>query len=377
MVDDDHRVVDGVRRTFHKKFEISTALSGKEGLALGEGQSPFAVVIADFQMPEMDGVTFLSRVKQASPDPVRVMFTGQADVEATIAAINEGDVFRFLSKPCPPAVLADTFQAGIEQYHLIASERELLEQTLAGSAEVLVEVLGLVDPATQSVSRQLRDRVVRVARLMKLENVWELELASRLSQLGAVGLPTELLAKHRVGAALDVAEQSMIDQHPQSAYNLLAKIPRLERVGRMILAQASPPVRRPQRTTRPDDDDAVAIGAHLLDLVSRYERSVASGMAPQEAIALLRGSEGPRFRARAVDVLQEVVGESVHYEAKLVRLGDLEERMLLSEDLLTLKGTLLRSAKQEIARAHIEQFNRFQESVGLVQPIRVLVPAPR
>ena len=111
-----------------------------------EAGESFAVVVSDYRMPEMDGVTFLTRVRELAPDTVRIMLTGQAGLEATIDAINESDVFRFLTKPCPPETLIATIESAAEHYGLLHAEKELLDGTLQQIVRVLIELIGLVDP---------------------------------------------------------------------------------------------------------------------------------------------------------------------------------------------------------------------------------------
>ena len=143
LVDDEQNVLDGFRRNL-RKFDITTAIGPLEGLQEVETNGPFAVVVSDLQMPQMDGIEFLTKVEAMVPKTVRIMLTGQADMSVSIAAVNEGHVFRFLNKPCPPELLAATLNDAIEQYRLVEAERQLLEETLRGAVEVLTDVLGLV-----------------------------------------------------------------------------------------------------------------------------------------------------------------------------------------------------------------------------------------
>src|SRR5918911_2964995 len=146
-VDDEPNVLEGLRRTLGGHYRVRTAVGGAAGLEAIEREGPFAVVVSDLRMPEMDGVAFLSRVRQRSPDTVRVLLTGQADLDAAIAAVNEGHIFRFLSKPCAQPVLFQALAAAEEQYRLITAERVLLEQTLYGSIKALTDILALAVPS--------------------------------------------------------------------------------------------------------------------------------------------------------------------------------------------------------------------------------------
>lgn len=105
-VDDDSNILQGYKRALRRDFDIFIAEGGLEALSIIEKEGPFAVVVSDMRMPVMDGVQFLSRVRDIAPETVRMMLTGNADQQTAIIAVNEGNIFRFLTKPCPPDVLA-------------------------------------------------------------------------------------------------------------------------------------------------------------------------------------------------------------------------------------------------------------------------------
>src|SRR5204863_9075097 len=141
---------DGYRRSLSREFVIETALGGEPALALAKVNGPYAVVVSDMRMPGIDGIQFLSRIKASFPDTIRVMLTGNADMETAVHAINEGSIFRFLNKPCSKEEMAKTLTAPLVQYRLVTAEKQLLEQTLSGSLQVLTEVLSMVNPAAFS-----------------------------------------------------------------------------------------------------------------------------------------------------------------------------------------------------------------------------------
>ena len=122
FVDDEPKVLDGFRRQLRKHTEILTATSGLEGLDMLEWQGPFAVVVSDMRMPGMSGTEFLAAVRERSPDSVRIVLSGQADLESAIAAVNEGQIFRFLTKPCSADALRGAVDAGLAQHRLIIAD---------------------------------------------------------------------------------------------------------------------------------------------------------------------------------------------------------------------------------------------------------------
>ena len=129
LVDDEVEVLDALQRQLRRHYDVTATSDAKEAIRLVVSSGPFAVVVSDLRMPGMDGVSLLYLIRQTAPETVRVLLTGNADVEAAIAAVNQGNVFRFLSKPCPPTALMRALEASVEQYRLIRMGREPREQT--------------------------------------------------------------------------------------------------------------------------------------------------------------------------------------------------------------------------------------------------------
>ena len=135
------------------KFSLETAESGPQGLEKIKENGPFAVVVSDFRMPRMDGVSFLEQVALLSPATVRIMLTGAADLQTAIRAINEGNIFRFLTKPCPVELLEKALQDALRQHRLVQTEREYYalkkwNDSLQGLLKALVRLTEAKDPYT-------------------------------------------------------------------------------------------------------------------------------------------------------------------------------------------------------------------------------------
>jgi CheY-like chemotaxis protein len=149
-VDDEPHVVSALADSLRQSFDVSTATSGSEGLRVLVDQGPFAVLVSDFCMPGMNGAEFLAQVRYAAPDTVRMLLTGQATVDGAIAAVNEGNVFRFLTKPCPPAVLVRALEDAIEQSRLVTADRLLLEHKLESMSGHLIRADRLASLGTMA-----------------------------------------------------------------------------------------------------------------------------------------------------------------------------------------------------------------------------------
>jgi response regulator RpfG family c-di-GMP phosphodiesterase len=125
-VDDESSALDGYQRILHRQFEVTTAVSGKQGLGMVERRGPFAVVISDMRMPGMNGAEFLSQVRKRAPDTVRMLLTGYADMKSAMDAVNLGYIFQFLTKPCERDVLVAAINSGVGQYRAQMADRELV-----------------------------------------------------------------------------------------------------------------------------------------------------------------------------------------------------------------------------------------------------------
>ena len=134
-VDDEVNILEGLQDNLRRKFKVHTASSGAEGLAVLKSEGPFPVVISDMRMPEMNGAEFLSQVRNLYPDSMRILLTGQSDIESAISAVNEGQIFRFLTKPCETDNLASVIQLAVEQNQLGRLEKDLLENMLLWSQD--------------------------------------------------------------------------------------------------------------------------------------------------------------------------------------------------------------------------------------------------
>src|ERR1051325_12168340 len=128
FVDDERAILDGYRRLLRGEYEFDIGLGPNQALEMLTKQS-YAVVIADMRMPEMDGAQFLPKIASEYPGTMRIMLTGNSDMQTAVRAVNEGAVFRFLTKPCDKELLRTTIQAALVQYRLSSLQQESLGTT--------------------------------------------------------------------------------------------------------------------------------------------------------------------------------------------------------------------------------------------------------
>jgi len=369
LVDDDPLILEGYRRSLSREFLMETAQGGEAALKLANETGPYSVVISDMRMPGMDGIQLLSKIKALAPDTIRVMLTGNTEIETAINAINEGSIFRFLNKPCSKELMAKTLTAALVQYRLVTAEKQLLEQTLTGSIQVLTEVLSLVNPAAFGRAERARRYIRHVVTAMKLGNPWQYEVAAMMSQLGCVTLPAETIDAVYKGEKLSSTEQAQYDAHPIVAYDLLSKIPRLEPIAWMIEQQ--------NRDAKEADDSQppdMRTGSKILRLILDYEKLIHQGSSRSEAAHVLaRRNTG--FNPEFFQALVTLDPNADEGDIRSCRIDDLAPGMIIQQEVLNLDGGLLVSKGHEVTPAVIVRLKNFHARRAI--PASVTVSMPR
>ncbi len=368
-VDDEPHVLAGLSLNLGRRYQVQTATSGAAALDLLRQSPQTAVIVSDMRMPGMDGATFLRLSIGVAPSAMRVLLTGHADLPSAIEAVNEGKLFRFLTKPCPTATMVATIDAAAEQVRLLAAERVLLEQTLHGSIKVLTDVLALTNQAAFGRANRLRRLAGDLAAAVGLAERWQLEVAAMLSQLGSIALPEDVLDRLHRGEPLAEAERQMVERSHEVTERLLAHIPRLEGV-RAILRMAASGAASAGATEC--EHSGVAQGAELLRVLVDYDALEAQGVASARALATLRGRAG-RYEVTALEALAGVCGEGSQAEdVRELPVTGLRAGMVLADDVRNLGGVLLAAKGCEVTASFVERMRNFGRTVR--EPIRVVLP---
>lgn len=372
IVDDEKNILDAFQRQLRRQFIIETALGPEEGLKVVKNKGPFSVVISDLRMPVMDGIEFLSQVKGLSPDSVQMILTGNADLESSIKALNEGTIFRFLTKPCPPDRLSKAIKVGIEQYNLVIAEKELLQKTLRGSINIMTEVLSLVNPEAFGRSSRIKRYVKLVADNLGVPNVWQLELAAMLSQIGCVILPEGALNKVYQGKNLSAEENQLLDMHPMIASDLISNIPRMKKVSEMIRYQEKnfDGSGNPKDSRKGED---IPLGGRILKVALDLDVLEAQGMQKGRALMVLKKRPG-HYDPSILAAYESVIGDMAKYEIKNVAFKELRPNMILNEGIRTRDGRLLIARGQSITAILLKRLDNFVKTSGIEEPISVLIP---
>lgn len=368
-VDDEPRVLDGLKLTLRHGFTVSTATSGAEGLARLKEMDGATVVISDMRMPVMDGATFLTQVRKCWPDATRLLLTGETGRDAAVAAVNEGQIFRFLTKPCAPDKLLTAVGAAVRQHQLVTAEKMLLQQTVLGSIRALVDVLGIINPIAFGRGSRIKRLAMQLAELASLPCSWELEAAALLSQIGYVSLPVELVEKAVNGETLNADEVVLLGETPKVTQGILARIPRLENVA-AILAYAN----RPDPTNEPQNPE-VAANATVLMNVLEFDALTARGEDAETAIATLRARHGTKNGPMLAHLATLQGAAATGPQVREIRLRDVIPGMILMDDLRTEMGTLLASRGNEISQSFIDRMRNLGPGL-LAERVRVQVVRP-
>jgi response regulator RpfG family c-di-GMP phosphodiesterase len=342
-VDDEPRVLEGLQRTLYKQYAVSVSVGGEAALARLDAGEQFEVVISDMRMPGMNGAVLLAAFRERAPDTVRMLLTGHSEIEAAIAAVNEGHIFRFLSKPCPAEMLLAALAAATAQYRLITAERVLLEQTLVGSVRALLEVLALTHAEAFGPTLKQHERARALAERLGVADAWHVEVASMLSSLGYVVLPPDVLSKLHTGQPLSSPELLMLGEVPKVAESVVAKIPRLGQVSAVLAEQASWLGKSPAAA---GDTRSLPLGAQILRVL--YDLALAehdTGDARQ-ALGLLR-SRSELYAPALLDALAEVCAVKPP-EVRPLALSEVRAGMVFAADVTLVSGMLLVARGQRV-----------------------------
>jgi len=371
-VDDDPNILQSYQRALRKRFRIEPALGGEEALEAIVEDGPYAVVVSDMRMPGMDGVELLKRIKELAPDTVRMMLTGNADQQTALEAVNQGHIFRFMTKPCAPDDFAQALEAGIEQHRLVMAERELLSKTLSGSVKILTDVLALVNPTAFSRASRVRRLAGRVASALNVEPMWQLEIAAMLSQIGCLTLSEKTLQKAYQGEQLSRTEWEAFETYPQVGRDLIAHIPRLENVAKFISYEEQ----RFDGSGFPPDG---TLGANLpresrvLKVALDFDALVNSGRTEEIALAEMNDRIG-WYDPEVLEVLRRVLEIEEIQEVRRLRVSELVDGAILADDVRTIQGTLLCARGQEVSPLMRARLKTYLTNVGIQDLIKVFMP---
>jgi response regulator RpfG family c-di-GMP phosphodiesterase len=368
LVDDEINILNSYRRNLRGLLDFDVADSGQQALQL-MAKHTYSALVTDMQMPEMNGIEFLKQARKQSPDTVRLMLTGNADQQTAIDAVNLGDIFRFLNKPCTTDLLIKAVEDAYRQYNLIIAEKVLLNRTLKGVINVLNEVLTLVNPDAMEHEFRLRSHMLNLARELGLKKSWSFEPMIQLSQLGCIIFPEHTILNMQQGQTISEEERQLFAQHPCLAADLISKIPRMENIARTVLYQE----KCYNGDGIPLDDvkgSDIPFGSRMLKVVLDYMRSARKDESPDTSFSKLEQHKqlyDPKILAAFKKTL------SIEVKEQQVGVRDLKPSMALRQDIRTTRGQLVARKGQQITESLQQIIHHCLQNKALDDDLKVAV----
>ncbi len=365
LVDDERLVLLALQRQLRNEFDIHIAEGAEAGLKAMENDGPFAVVVSDMRMPGMSGAQFLDQVRHQWPESVRVMLTGNSDQATAVEAVNKGQIYRFLNKPCPKEILTLALDSALAQYRLVRLERDLLTETLNGSISLLSEVMAILSPLTFGRIAGIRRLAEQVSKSLPSIDQWEISAASMLVFIGCITLDETLLTRYFRGDRLEPAEQLTVDRHPEAGARLIGKVPRLRGVAEIVGRQNEPF----SETMKIGDSESVGLCANILKVATAFEWRTFNGKGRKETI--LEFQQQPLiYNPSVVKILNEM--SIIEQEIREINIEQLTSGMIMAEPLLSHGGSLLLAAGITISETMRERLLAVAGSrMGIREPFRV------
>ena len=298
-------------------------------------------------MPEVDGATFLAAVRKVAPDTVRMLLTGHAGVESAKAAINHGQIFRFLTKPCKPEKLREALTEGVQQYQLRRDHTQLVENALGSSVKLLIDLLGLASPVAFGRAARIKELAGRIAAGMGMQADWHLDTAAKMSQIGLITSP-QLTQKIGDGEPLSGEEMEALKNIPAAAAELLSGEPRLQPVCEALRAMQQE-YSATEAGATPED----RLRGQILSLAADYDTLELQGVGRELALDWLR-NHADAYHPLALQALEESLGDSESRgQVRAVAPEALVAGMVFARDLRLKSGTLLAVRGTEVTPAVI------------------------
>ncbi len=373
IVDSDLQNLESCKNKLKKTYNIFSASDDDVAIELLDEEGPFAVVASELHIGGKNNHKFLDDVKTFSPDSVNIILTTPAEIPSAVKAVNENNLFRFITKPCSPNIIAEAIAAGVEQYRLVMSERELLEKTLHGSIKILCEMLSLVNPQAFSRAMRLKQYVKHIADQIELTDLWQIEVAAMLSQIGCVTLPPDIVNKVHAREELTTPEKAIYNSHPSVGSKLLANVPRMEVIAGIISKQLQSYSEYPPLTDMAEEERTIALGAQILKVALYFEQLGTREVLREMILEELCKKEG-EFNPKILTACANFKFQEAETTVKMITIKGLDVGMVTDEDIVSKSGLLLMPKGLEITYTSMERLrNISHDGVGIKEPFRVRV----
>lgn len=393
FVDDEPNVLKALKRLFRSaEYSVHLAESGASGLDILQTQ-PIDLIISDMRMPQMDGAEFLSRAAENYPDTVRILLTGYADIESTIAAVNNGRIYSYCSKPWEDNELRILVNNALEQKRLRQERQRLydivqrqnlelkelnssLEEKVEKRTEQLKKSLHVIEQANESLKRQYNESVKAFAKIIEMRpgiksghakyiaehakevaqrlglppaEVRNVVFAGLLLQIGKMSLPDSLLTMPHF--AMNSQQRKRFLNHAQEGYQLLAGIEPLHQAAELVGYQYEyyDGSGYPAGLSGP----AIPLGSRILTVIREYVTMLdgsitGSTMSTDQVKTRLLSKRGTNYDPQVVDTFLALLEETkCNDERPVIEISwtqlqaGMEAAEVLCNDVLYLKDQIL------------------------------------
>ena len=371
-VDDEESILRGFQLNLRKDFELHLASDGVEGLEVFEKEGGFALVLSDMRMPRMNGAEMLSEIKKRDHEVSTILLTGHTDFDSAMAAVNDGNVFRMLSKPCPPERLIKVLNDGLEQHDLVKSKRILLDQTLRRAVDALAESLCTAKPLFFGRVQRVRRMANELADKLAIPNSWRVDVASVFSQLAYLALPENITEDVYYRRDLSKEVKALLAKFPEDTRNILNKIPGLEEVGEILKSVDI------QYRFEQEKDDGVRIAASILKVALDFDYYEEQGYNRTLIVKTLKERDkdyDPKVTESLSDLIVIAAETSTLNE---ILIDEIDLGMRLTQELRLDDGFLIAAAGTDVdgqLLKVIRNYNSCYAESPFPKKVQVLVPA--
>jgi FixJ family two-component response regulator len=367
-VDDDERLLAGLELRLRRRFEVVTATGAAEALARLDRSRPFAVVVSDMRMPHADGATFLSAIRRVAPETTRVLLTGQADLQSAIAAVNEGEVFRFLLKPIETPALIEALDRAVAHHHEQVDGRVRAETVLRATMELLATTLTSLAPARGAACDGMRAMVADVATVACPTHGWIAEMATVALHLALSDLPDGLAHRWRSRSDVSASESRQVAQALGRILEILRTIPAAEEVHEILHSL----VPREDGPAWRDRSHAASLPLRIVHLILAFEAHVLRGASNRVALDALTPTVDPED-ARLVAILADSPSHLAPGSQR-TPLGQLRPGRCLSHDVRLANGVLLLPMGHAVTEATLELLRSLDADVRQMPVLTTRAP---
>ncbi|MBX3425536.1 MAG: response regulator [Pirellulales bacterium] len=354
FVDDDPTLLRSIERNLCMDYDIELAESGSEGLTKIASTEAYSVVVSDMRMPKMNGIQFINEARKIAPDTVYIMLTGNQDVNTATQAVNEGNVFRFLNKPCQMEDIRKTLELAQRQYELVVGEKQLLHRTFVGAVGVLTDVIESLQPNLVQQSGRVGAVVKELEGRLDIPERWESRLAGRLAFLGLALLPDPLQRQFCFLSPVDPEAPQLMGAVAESSARLIERIPRLDDVAQIIRLQLQVDGQLPSGGDERQRN--LKLAAALLRIGTHWAALIGNGMNNTAAVQELKQAF-PKIDPRLCIALSEMDEDASSPETVEVDVDHLREGMIIATDVVSPDGALLLRKGRRLTRAVIEKIH--------------------